>query len=564
MNNEEVAMINMLSNVVDKIKDWIIISNLEGKIIYVNQVVYRDTMSKEEEIIGANFCDFLGMNLSGGDTAHYMNSLVNKNQKIEFITSRTIMGNKRTYLANTLNCIWDDNNKRYYVCLSKDISVILKLKEEAYRAGNIDALTNYPNQNQLFEKLSSQLKKSTKLALILLDMSSLEEANVYYGVHIGEIIIKTVGERLKAELSSNQEIYKFSSNVFAILYNDVEDKEEIDDFLMRVNQSVEEPVQIQNRYFYVTFQASVVFYPYEQIDSNQLIEKALLALEYSKRQRGSKHAVTTYYSPVIEEEAQKIDKEEKDLQQAVDNNEFIVYYQPIINLKDNKLIGLEALIRRRTSSGQIIAPGLFISTLEHMHLIEYVGNVVLEKVCIQLREWLDKGYDIVPISVNLSALQFRNLHLADNIKAMLEKYHIMPDYIVLEVTEGILIENISTTQEIIDALRDYGISISIDDFGTGYASIGYLKQFMCEHLKIDMSFIKEIVKNKSDRIIVEAIIAIAKTLNLTTIAEGIESQEQLNVVSSLGCEWGQGYFWNSPATPEHIENKYFKKPIAVE
>lgn len=560
MNSEEIEMINMLSRVVDKIKDWIIISNLAGNIIYANQVVYRDTLCKKEEVIGEDICTFLGVNLSGGETIRYMHSLVSKDQKIEFITNRTIMGNKKVYLVNTLTCIWNDHNKRYYVCLSKDISSTLKLKEEAYKAYCIDPLTNYPNQNKLIENLEYQISKAPRLALILLDVSSLSEINVYYGMNIGDIIIKAVGERIKKEMSPKQEIFKFSGDIFAVLHKDLEEDKEIDDFLTRVNHVAETPIQIQNRYFYVNIQESIAVYPSEAINSKQLIERALIALEHIKRQR--KHqAMPTYYSKAIEEEKQMIQDQEADLQQAVDNDEFIVYYQPIIDLKENKLVALEALIRRQTSTGQIIAPGAFIDTLERMNLIEHVGNIVLEKVCIQIHEWLEKGYDIVPVSVNLSALQFKNLHLADYVKSTLEKYQISPKYIILEVTESMLIEDIEVAQATIDSLRNYGIAISIDDFGTGYASIGYLKQFMFEHLKIDISFIREIAKNKSDRIIVEAIITIAKTLHLKTIAEGIESEEQLNIVSSLGCELGQGYFWNAPITPLKIEQKYFNQCI---
>lgn len=556
MNPEETEMIAMLSRVVDKIKDWIIISNLSGRIIYANQVIFRDTLCKKEEIIGEDLCTFLGVNLSGGETIRYMHSLVNKDQKIEFITSRTIMGNKKIYLVNTLTSIWTNNNKRYYVCLSKDISPTLKLKEEAYKAYCIDPLTNYPNQKKLVENLDYQISKAPRLALILLDVASLGEINTYYGMHIGDIIIKAVGERIKKEMTPKQEIFKFTGDIFAILHKNLEDDKEIDDFLTKVNHMTEIPIQIQNRYFYIYLQESIAVYPNEAIDGEQLIERALVALEHIKRQR--KHqAAPTYYSKAIEEENKMIQHEEADLQQAITNDEFIVYYQPIINLKENKLVGLEALIRRQTSSGQIILPGAFIDTLERMNLIEHVGSIVLEKVCIQVHEWLEKGFPVVPISVNLSALQFRNPHLAEFIEGILEKYNIDPKYIVLEVTESMLIEDVEVAQKTIDTLRNYGILISIDDFGTGFASIGYLKNFMFEHLKIDISFIREIAKSTADRTIVEAIITIAKTLHLKTIAEGIEDEEQLNIVSSLGCEMGQGYFWNSPITPQKIEEKYF-------
>lgn len=205
-----------------------------------------------------------------------------------------------------------------------------------------------------------------------------------------------------------------------------------------------------------------------------------------------------------------------------------------------------------------MGPGTFISTLERMNLIDKVSMRVLEIVCEQIRYWIDHGYKVVPVSVNLSAVQFKNINLAQQIKQVLEHYEVPPKYIVLEITESAVMEDVRSAQIIIDELKEYGFAIAIDDFGTGYASIGYLKKFMFDHLKIDISFIREIGKNMQDRSLVEAIISIAKTLNLKTIAEGIENEEQLYIMSALGCEMGQGFFWGHPVSGTEIEDKYFK------
>ena len=276
---------------------------------------------------------------------------------------------------------------------------------------------------------------------------------------------------------------------------------------------------------------------------------AQTALMAAKKERAGTYV---FYSKEVQDKADLEMMIESDLHEAVKQDEYIVYYQPFVELKEDRLVGMEALVRRTKQNGEIVMPGQFIEQLEQLNLIEKVGMGVLEKVCKQLRNWLDKGYEIVPISVNLSALQFKNPQLVDEIQGILNKYDIDSKYIVLEITESTVMEDISIAKVCIEKLKSKGFAISIDDFGTGYASIGYLKKFMFDHLKIDISFIREIVANEEDRSIVEAIIAIAKTLNLKTIAEGIESKEQLSVMSKLGCEMGQGFFWDRPISAENI------------
>ena len=556
----ETTLINILSKIVDEMKDWIIISNRLGRIIYANHSVFKDCLCTKEQVIGEDLCMFVGVDLTDGETLKNIKAFIEQDKKVEFITNRFIEGNRRVYLENTLTSIWGNDALEYYVCVSKDISNTIKLKEAFYKANYLDPLTNYPNQNNLFERLDKQVFKGKQIrnpfALILLDIESIGEINNYYGISMGDFIIKEVGKRIKGEMNSKQEIFKYTGNVFAILHKDLMSEDEVNVFLHKVHEAMEKPIQVQSRHLYVRLKIGIALYPEDALGTHQLIEMAQVALGHAKKQKKRTEAFT-YYSKTIHEEAQNTKQVEKELQKAVENDEFIVYYQPFVDLREEQLVGMEALIRRQTQDGKIISPGTFIGTLERMNLMERVGTRVIEKVCVQIREWLDKGYHVVPVSINLSPLQFRNPQLAYHIKAILDRYDIEPCYVVLEITETTLMEEIEVAKVTIETLRDYGFAISIDDFGTGYASIGYLKKFMFDHLKIDISFIREIVKSNEDRAIVEAIIAIAKTLHLKTIAEGIENEEQLYIISALGCEMGQGYFWDQPINSKKIEEKYF-------
>jgi len=555
----ESTLIDILGKIVNEMKDWIIISDKLGEIIYANDAVFRDCYAIKEKVLGEDMCMFVGIDLSDDEILRHIQNFINKGERFEFVTNRFIKGNRRIYLANLLTTVWDNDNLEYYVCISKDITNTQRLKEEVYKANYFDTLTNYPNHKVFIESLNKQIHRSkknrTKFAVSLLDILKLGEINNLYGMGIGDHIIKEVGRRIKSELNANQEIFKYRGNIFAIIEQDLKDEAQVGNFLMKINDRMNEPIQIHNRQMYVELKSGVAFYPNNSLQSSQLIDMAQIALLHAKKQKGIVPYI--YYSKGIQEEVENSLQIETELQLAVENDEFIVYYQPFIELKEEKLVGLEALVRRKKENGEIVPPSAFINNLEKMHLIEKVGIRVLEKVCMQLKEWLSKGYHTVPISVNLSALQFKNPNLAKDIRNVLEKYDIPSDYIVLEITETTVMEDVGIAQLIIEELKAYGFAISIDDFGTGYASIGYLKKFMFDHLKIDISFIREIVVNEEDRAIVKAIIAIARTLNLKTVAEGIESEEQLHVMSTLGCEMGQGFFWDKPIAASQIEEKYF-------
>lgn len=562
INMKESTLIDILSKIVDEMEEWILISDKSGKIIYANKAVFKECNGVDslERILGEDMCMFVGVDLSEHETLEHIQNFINKGENFEFITKKLMSGNKYIYLTNLLTSVWDQEHLKYYVCISRNITNTERLKEQVYKANYFDTLTHYPNHKIFIQTLNHQLHKAkenqTQLAVTLLDIRRISEINNMYGMGSGDYIIKEVGRRIKAKLNANQELFKYTGDVFAIIEKDILDKVQVEAFLINMSDVMEEPIQIRNRYIHVELRAGVAFYPQDSLQATQLINRTQIALLHAKKQKG----VVSYicYSKTIQEQVEKSLQIEAELQLAVENDEFIVYYQPFVELKEEKLVGMEALIRRKRENGKIDPPAAFIEYLEKMHLIEKVGIRILEKVCMQLRDWMDKGYPIVPISVNLSAVQFKDPNLAQNIKMILEKYDIPSCYIVLEITETTVMEDVGSTQLIIEELRDYGFSISIDDFGTGYASIGYLKKFMFDHLKIDISFIKEVVRNAEDRAIVEAIISIARTLNLRTIAEGIESIEQFDVMSALGCEMGQGYFWDKPIDAMKIEEKYLK------
>lgn len=558
-------LLDVLEKVIDEMEDWLIIGDEYGKIVYANENVYTSCGCVKADLLGQDMCMFVGVDLADDIVIEKIRKFVLEGEKFEFITNRFINHNKRIYLTNSFTALWSENKLEYYVCVSKDITKTQQLKEQMYRISYIDDLTNFPNQKVFLESLHKQVKRAqknnTEFAVILIDIKKIGEINNTYGLGVGDRIIKEVGKRIKSSLNKDKEIFKYNGNVFAIIYQNINEAEPIKEFLEQLHQMMQEPIKIHNSYMYVEFKAGVALYPGDSVLASELIKMAQIALAKAKKE--IKYTPYMFYTKGIQEEVQNTLLLESEMRIAVENEEFLVYYQPFVNLVNDTIVGMEALIRRVKSNGELVLPGKFIGLLEQMNLIEKVGIMVIEKVCMQLRKWIDDGYHIVPVSVNLSALQFKNPALAKNIKGILNQYDIDPEYVVLEITESTVMEDIGIAQLIISELKSYGFTISIDDFGTGYASIGYLKKFRFDHLKIDISFIREIVKNPQDRSIVEAIISIAKTLNLRTIAEGIEDEEQLEIMSMLGCEMGQGFFWDKPISAGEIEKKYMQMNLSL-
>lgn len=552
-------IVHILDQVVNHTQGALIIANDNKEIVYINEIAYELYNLPRENIKNIALEELLIKIFDNQLRSQEMVKQLKKREKIEFVTHVKDKNQKHIYIANTFQYIEIEEGSKHYVLFAKDISYNKKDATKFYRENYFDYLTKFPNAKLFLRRIHEQLRKIPQekkgFAVILIDIHRTGTINTTYGINAGDRIIQEVGKRIGFVLTNSQEIFKYHGDVFGIICESITSKQEIVDLLWKINETMKEPIPIHNHYMYVEYRAGIAIGK-EFIKVKDIMNRVKLALVKAKKEASLLPYV--FYSNEIQMEEQYIMELESDMRIAYENDEFIVYYQPFVSLQTQKIVGMEALLRRIKHNGELVLPGEFINVLEEMNLIGKVGVRVIEKVCMQIKEWEQKGYQLVPVSVNLSAIQFQNINLAKEIKQILKKYEISPKWIVLEITETTVMEDVGTAKVIIDELREAGFCIAIDDFGTGYASIGYLKQLLFDHLKIDISFIKEIVKNPKDRSIVQAIITIAKALNLSTVAEGIENKEQLEVVTELGCEMGQGYLWEKPICAKLIEEKYFR------
>lgn len=556
-NIQESAVNHILAELMNEIEDWLVIYDHRGNIIYINGHVERLSGYTKEEILTQADVALWNHNKYNKSLKERAMLFLEEDRKFDTTALYRHKDGTEFYLSLTLSGIKDENGRFLnYICIGKDITDTKRLHEKLHRIKYIDEITNFPNQAAFIEMIYHKVDQEEKVnfAVILLDISKMSYINNTYGLNTGDMLIKEIGDRIQSIMGRNCTIAKLNADVFAIIYEKLKNRVEVVGFLENIFREIKRPVSVGNYELYVEMTAGISIFPEHATTAGQIINKVQIALARAKE--SSKKSKFVFYEDHIQDEVQARMLLESDMHQAYENKEFIVYYQPFIDLKRNMLAGMEALLRRKKGNGEIILPGKFIDLLEQMELIEQVGIQVIEAVCKQLRYWIDSGYTIVPISINLSTVQFKNTYLAEEIINILERYDIPPTLIVLEITESVVMQDVEIAQSTIRQLRKYGFKIAIDDFGTGYSSLGYLKKFLFDHLKIDISFIREIVQNPQDRAIVGAIISIAKALSLKTIAEGIETTEQLEIIQQMGCEIGQGYFWDAPLKSEDIQEKY--------
>ncbi|MFV8830407.1 EAL and GGDEF domain-containing protein [Alkalihalobacterium sp. APHAB7] len=461
-----------------------------------------------------------------------------------------------------------DNNRYYHVTLSpilKDGSVAaivgsvseltelkqseLKIKHMAYH----NHITDLPNRMKLIEDLKSELEKASKgkqvnLGVILVDLDRFKQINDTAGHLVGDAVIVEVGKRFSNlflfDLVKEIKLYHLGGDEFVFLIKHF-DKEGVSDIISRLYQTLEKPFVYKNVDFYLTLSAGVGLYPLtkEIDDEEELLKQADLALLKAKDEGRNSCRI---YTPQMNEQLIRKIEIESDIRKALERDEFVLFFQPQLNLKSNQMIGVEALIRWIHPTKGLISPAEFIPVAEETGLIIPIGDWVLRKACDYLNEWKAAGINHIKMSVNIATSHFKRRDFSENVITILNNANVNGNKIELEIIESSLMENTEDTALTLKKLRAHNVGISIDDFGTGYSSLGYLKSFPISTLKIDQSFVRDIMNNGEDRAIVSAIINLAKNLKLEVVAEGVETEEALTFLKSKHCDIMQGYYYSKP------------------
>ncbi|MDJ0729086.1 MAG: EAL domain-containing protein [Crocosphaera sp.] len=436
-----------------------------------------------------------------------------------------------------------------------DITQRKKAENELkYRAFH-DALTGLPNRTFFDQHISLMIKNSERhnqlFAILFVDIDSFKNINDTLGHSIGDRILKCFAQRLTSQVRNSDIVCRWGGDEFVVLLSELENPDQAAKFSQRLLQTFEHPLNVEGHQIYLKCSVGIAIYPEDGQESEILLKHADAAL-YRTKESGRNHF--QFYNPKMSLEIAENFALENQLHQAIKNGELILHYQPQINIKTGKVYGLEALIRWKNPKLGLIRPDKFIPLAEKTGLILPMGEWILKTACQQNKKWQKMGLPPVRVAVNLSAQQLQQPNLIETVENTLESVGLEPKWLELEVTESILMENVTLASQTLHELRHMGVYISMDDFGTGYSSLGYLKKFPFDTLKIDQSFVRELNQSPEDLSIISAIMTLSRGFNMRVIAEGVENQEQLNLLQQLDCEEMQGYFFSHPLSPEEIFN----------
>lgn len=416
-----------------------------------------------------------------------------------------------------------------------------------------DALTGLPNRMLLHDRLNNALAGATRrgsnVAVLFLDLDRFKIINDSLGHSFGDLLLKQVAERLRNQIREHDTVARVGGDEFLIILTDIQSVAEVDAIADRVVKSLTGEFVIRERTLNVTCSLGVSMFPNHGLNGEALIKNADAAMYHAKEQGCNIHSFFTDEISAAVTERLNV---ENSIRLAIDREEFFLHYQPQINIATGQIIGLEALIRWQHPERGLVMPDKFIRIAENCGLIASLGEWVLKTACHQLKEWQESGVSVVPVAVNVSAMQFRQIGFRDLIKQVLHDTALAPELIELELTESLLLSNADVMFEILQDLKEMGVKLVIDDFGTGYSSLSYLRQFPVSKLKIDRSFIRDVTENPDDAAITTAIISLSKGLSLKVIAEGVETEQQLSFLKMHQCDEYQGYLFGHPMNAEDV------------
>ena len=422
-----------------------------------------------------------------------------------------------------------------------------------------DALTGVYNRKFFLEKLKVDVDMALKrpdylFAVALLDIDRFGTINTSYSINVGDNVLKVVADRIKAQCRIDDTIARIGPDVFAIILHDIkfnDDDNDIKAIVRRIHGAVKQPIQLEGRELYIGVSMAVALN--REVDC---VEDIMANVTSSLREmkKSVAHGGIQFFSGGIREKAMKLYKLEFDIRRAIQAREFVLFYQPIVDIKNgNRVAAFEALVRWNQSENKFISPAEFIPIAEETGLIIPMGAQILRMACLQAKAWVDQGFTDIQVAVNFSAKQFALDNMIDDIKQVLLETHLNPKNLKLEITEYTAVCEAEKTVKIMNALSGMGIQISIDDFGTGYSSLSYLKQFPIHTLKMDKSFIDHVTDDEEDASFARMVIGIAKSLNLDLIAEGVESEEQLEFLKDEGCRLIQGFYFSKPLSADKAQ-----------
>ena len=552
--------LKLAASVLEQAAEGIFILDEDLCYIDVNPFYEELTGFSHEKIIGKHLFDITSNYRSHQRSMHYsITSQLLKTGSYDGEVNEKFLAGNELPLWIRINAITDETNRiSHYVGIVSDLTERKLQEQRLSYLENYDTLTDLPNRfyynYQLHQYLVTQQDSIKQLAVIRLNIDRFRPLNEYLTNNGGDELLRQVAQRLRLTNAEALFVAHLNGDDFAIVYEISHIRPSIQEHCDRIYKAFSLPFNIFGQDHVITLSMGISFYPEHGRQLDYLNNCAEQALSEAKRLGGN---TIRYYSSENTTLLEQGIYLERDLRHAIQNDEFVVYYQPKVNFRDKSIYGFEALVRWNHPTKGLIPPGLFIPVAEQTTLISDIGRIVIQHTAQQIRRWNDLGFNNICVSVNIVAQQLQRGHLLHDLDSAIRESDIDGKSLELEITESSLVENSNTVKDLLQEIKQREINISLDDFGTGYSSLSYLADFPIDILKIDRSFISKIGENKQEAI-VSAMIAMGKAMGMTVVAEGIETEQQLAYLQGLDCDIAQGYYFSKPL-PEQEATAYLSE-----
>ena len=526
--------------------------SLTGEFVYISPN-YKEVLGYEgSELLGKQYANYIHPD----DIPELEKALIKliRKKPIDQIVLRVFQKNGDIRLFESTGKAYKTaDGETRIVFVSRDITERKQYEDKLWHQAFHDALTGLPNRVLLKDRLKVEIAHANRnchmVGVIFLDLDRFKIINDTLGHTAGDKLLQEIAKRLENSVRTVDAVARLGGDEFTILVTGLTKMEGIAKIANKILETVKQPLDIEGQQLYVTTSMGISIYPNDGKDVTTLLKNADAAMYLAKEKGRNNYQL---YTASMNEKAFERLKMENNLRRALDQDEFVLYYQPRININTKEVIGMEALIRWQHPEKGLVPPNDFIPIVEETGLIVPIGEWVLRTACAQNKAWQEAGYPKVRVAVNISARQFQLQNFVETVTKALEETGLDPRWLELEITESVAMQNVEYTYDMLKRLQTMGIDLAIDDFGTGYSSLSYLKKFPINKLKIDKSFVEEISTNPDSAAIAQTVLVLGKSLKFGVVAEGVENQEQVDFLQGNDCEEMQGYLFGKPIPAEEF------------
>jgi diguanylate cyclase (GGDEF)-like protein/PAS domain S-box-containing protein len=527
----------------------------DAVVIYDRQFITVDVNKAFQRITGKTKTKMLGTSLSFNQypatfSQNIKKHLLTKGSWHGEVENLHVDGSR--FLAElNIDIIHDENgNISHFVGVFSDITTRKETEAELIKLASSDTLTSLPNRAFFQANQARLVKKNINHALLVFDLDNFKKINDSMGHQLGDNILCQVATRMLALSNKKDTVYRLGGDEFSIIIEDTNDIHTITSLAKNILSTIAKPYKLSNQEIVLYSSIGIVLFPEDGLTGHELLKNADTAMYHAKGSGGNKYQ---FFSDSMNKKAVKRLQIENLIRHGLKEDSFSVYYQPKIEISTGKVAGMEALVRFETPTKGVVSPVVFIPVSEETGQIIDIGEIVLRKACFATKKWVDAGLFDGRVAVNLSAVQFTQANLVEQITNILKESQLPAKHLELEITEGTVMGSPQVAIDTMLQIRAMGIHLSLDDFGTGYSSLAYLRKFPLNTLKIDKAFVDDIEQSEQGRNMVATIVTIAHNLGMDVVAEGVETNKQLNFLAKLHCEQLQGYLYSKPLATEHFQ-----------